>query len=126
MSEISDDILNSVRKLEITWYPEEYEPTGGAEGRNGESDYNGIVLFDDIRLSESQPISDSTRRSQKLRELNRNHGRLDRREIEEREEGFQRGSLVFADGASFPYTYEILSDKVEYTLDGEMFELEAL
>lgn len=127
MSGLPDAVLESARRLEIAWYLDEHEPSGKQEGRaKGAFSYEGIVLFDDVRLTDSNPTSGVVGRGQKLRQLHRNHGRLDRREVDERGEGSQRGRLVFADGAEFAYSYADREGYVEYTLDGETFELEGI
>ncbi|PSP82649.1 hypothetical protein BRC96_10575 [Halobacteriales archaeon QS_6_64_34] len=85
-----------------------------------------MVLIDDIRITDSEPVSGATKRSQKFRQLHRNFGRLDERVVDEQREGYEEGSLVFTDGTSVPFTYQVLDDRIENTIDGETFVLQEI
>lgn len=125
MSELSDSVLRTAKRLEIVWYLDDHEPDGGPRGHNeGGFDYEGLAVFDDIRLFESAPVSDETKKQRKKTTLHRNHGMIVDRVFEERSEGFERGRLVFSDGHDVPYSFEVLDpDRFEYTIDGETFEI---
>lgn len=125
MSGLSTDIRETAKRLEIVWYIEGHEPDGGPRGRtNGEFDYNGFVVFDDIRLYESPPISETARQHDKKLELHRNHGMIVDRTFDERREDFERGRVVYADGTEISFSFEVLGeDKFAYTIDGETFKI---
>jgi len=125
MSDHAEEILKQAKRLEVVWYLEDHEPEGGHRGQNrGEFDYQGFTIFDDIRLFESAPMSDTQHSQNKKRDLHRDHGMIVDRRFEERREGFERGTLVFVDGAEIPYSFEVLNDgRFNYTIDGEAFEL---
>lgn len=124
LSELSDDVLESVKRVEIAWHLEDYEPEGGPRGRTkGDFDYRGMVLFDDIRLVQSDPETPEQKQVGKKRELHREHGMIVERNFEMRTQGIERGTLVFSDGSEVPYEFEILdSGGYRYTIDCETFE----
>lgn len=123
-SEFPEEVLETANRLEIVWYLDDHEPDRGHRGRSNENfDYQGVVVFDDIRLFESAPVNETRRRQQKKVNLHREHGMIVKRVFEERTEGLERGTLVFVDGTEVPYSFEVLGDgQFEYTLDGETFK----
>lgn len=125
MSELSDSMLQTAKRLEIVWYLEDHEPDGGPRGHNeGGFDYEGLAVFDDIRLLESAPRIDEAQKQQKKTALHRNHGMIVDRVFEERSEGFERGRLVFSDGHEVSYRFEVVGPaRFEYTIDGDTFEI---
>lgn len=125
MSELPTNVLENAKRLEIVWYLEDHEPADGHRGKSkGNFDYRGLVVFDDIRLSESAPISEAQRSQQKKMDLHRAHGMIVDRVFEEQTETLERGTMVFVDGTEVPYAFEVLDDgRFEYTIDGETFEI---
>ena len=126
MTDLSDEVLRTAKRLEIVWYLEDHEPDGGHRGNSkGDFDYQGLVAFDDIRLSETAPVSEAKKKQQKRMALHRKHGMIVTRNFEERREGFERGTLIYADGTEVPYEYESLDGTgYRYTIDGERFEVD--
>lgn len=124
MTGLPDQALETANRVEIIWYLEDYEPDGGHRGRyNGEFEYEGKMVIDDIRLTDSQQVDDARREKAKRRTLHRRHGMIVDVEIEERSEGHEHGTLVFVDGTEVSFEYERLDDDRErMTLDGEHFE----
>lgn len=124
LSDLSDEILQSVERVEIGWQLADHRPEGGPRGRTkGEFDYQGMVLFDDVRLLESNPETPETQQVNKKRALHREHGMIVDRKFETRTADLERGTLVFSDGTEVPYEFEILdSGGYRYTIDGETFE----
>jgi hypothetical protein len=124
LSDISEEVLRSVRRVEIAWYHDDYEPVRGPRGRNkGDFEYQGLVIVDNIRLLKSDPDTSARKVRNKETELRRTHGMIVDRVFEERTGNLERGTLVYSDGAEIPYEYEILDDGgAKYTIDGETFE----
>lgn len=124
LSGLPDEVLRSAKRLDIAWHAQDDEPAGSPRGRSGRgSERQGVVVFDDIRLSDSVPVSDRRRRQRKKMELHRNHGMVVERTIEEQRETFERGTLVFVDGTEVEYAFEVLDDgSFRHTIDGETFE----
>lgn len=124
LSDVSDEILRSVKRVEIVWQLEDHRSAGGPRGRtNGAFDFHGTVLFDDIRLLAADPETPEQKQVSKKRELHREHGMIVDRKFETRTADFERGTLVFSDGTSVPYEFEILdSGGYRYSIDGETFE----
>lgn len=124
MSELPETVLRNAKRLEIVWYLEDHEPTGGHRGKSkGEFDYRGLVVFDDVRLSDSVPVPAVRQQQRKKMDLHRNHGMVVDRSIDEQTQNLERGTLTFADGSSVAYTFEILGEgSFSYTIDGETFE----
>lgn len=125
MSELSDDIRKSVRRVEMVWYLEDHEPEGGPHGHlKGDFDYQGLILFDDIRLLRSVSNTDQRELRRKKRHLHRAHGMIIDRTFEQRSVGLESGTFVFSDGFSVEYTYETVSDQqFKYSLNGETFKI---
>ncbi|MGZ0748389.1 hypothetical protein AB2S56_014580 [Haloparvum sp. AD34] len=125
MSEVSEEVRRNAKYLEIVWYPAEHEPDGGHRGQNqGGFDYEGLTIFDSIRLFESKQLTSESRKQQKKTALHRKHGMIVDRTLDEQAEGFERGTLTFSDGYTSTYTFEVIApDTFEYTIDGETFEL---
>lgn len=126
MTDLPDQALKTANRLEIVWYVEDHEPSGNHRGRNeGDFEYHGQVVFDDVRIMESPPRTESQRERDAKRDLHREHGMIVKRTFEERTATSERGVFVFSDGTEVPYEYEILDNgKSRYTLDGETFEYE--
>lgn len=127
LTEVSDAALRTAKRLEIVWYLADHEPADGHRGKsNGEFEYRGMVVFDDIRLAASPQISESDLITRKKVELHRDHGMVVDRVIEQWSADSGRGTLVFADGYEAAYRFEQFDDGgSRYTLDGETFELES-
>lgn len=127
MSDLSEETLKRATRLEIVWYLEDYEPEGGPRGlSNGDFDYQGLVVFDDIRLDKAPSVSQAQKPQRKRRHLQREHGMIVNRDIEEKSENLERGVFVFADGTEVSYEFEALDDgRIRYTIDGEAFEFES-
>lgn len=124
MTDLSTEILEAATRLEIVWYLEEHEPDRGHRGRaKGEFDYDGIVIFDDIRLSDTIPVTESQQSHEKKRDLHSEHGSIADRVLEEQREGYERGTYVYSDGTEVPYEFELLSEGYRYVIDGESFEI---
>jgi hypothetical protein len=69
-------------------------------------------------------VNEESRKRQKKTDLHREHGAIVDRTFDDREERFERGTLVFSDGHTVAYSFEVLGpDRFEYTVDGETFEL---
>lgn len=125
MSGLSTDVRETAKRLEIVWYLEGHKPDGGPRGRStGKFDYEGFVVFDEIRLYESAPISETGQRHAKKRDLHREHGMIVERRINEWQDGFEDGTLIFVDGTEVPYSFEVVDEnEFEYTVDGETFKI---
>jgi len=124
MTDLPDAVLKTAKRLEIVWYLEEHKPTGGHRGRaKGDFDYQGMVIFDDIRLADAPPLNETQRQQQKKQDLHREHGTIVDRVSEERTPTYERGMVVYADGTEIPYEFELFDDGTyHYTIDGETFE----
>lgn len=125
MSDLPREVLESANRLEIVWYLADHEPDGGHRGRSdGDVDFRGIVAFDDIRLSESAPVSQAHAYRDEKMNLHRKHGMIVDRVFEEQTEDFERGTLVFVDGTEVSFEFEALADgRFIQTIDGETFEI---
>lgn len=125
MSGLPTDVRKTAKRLEIVWYLEGHKPDGGHRGRSEDGfEYNGFVFFDEIRLYESQPISDADQSLQVERNLHRDHGMIAEREFEMVREGLERGTLVFVDGTEVEYEFEVVDDdQFKHTIDGETFKI---
>ena len=125
LSDVDDDILEAANRLEIVWYLEDYPPDGGHRGRaRSEFEYTGLVAFDNIRLTDDIATGERDAKNEKRRQLHRSHGMLVDRVVDERNDSFESGIFVFADGTEIPFTYEILDDgRARETIDGEVYEL---
>lgn len=123
MTGLSEDVLANAKRLEIVWYLADHEPTGSHRGKaKGGFDYRGLVVFDDVRMAASEPVSESQKSLQKRMDLHRAHGMIVERVFEEQTETLERGQLTYADGFTTTYAFEVLSeDRFEYTIDGETF-----
>lgn len=67
-SELSEAVRGAVHRIEIVWYLEDHRPAGGPRGRTkGDFEYEGVVLFDNIRLLASDPDSEQSRQVEKSR-----------------------------------------------------------
>lgn len=52
MAGLNDEKLRTAKRLEIVWYLQNHPPDGSHRGQGrGSFDYEGRVLFDDIRLT---------------------------------------------------------------------------
>lgn len=124
MSGLPDDVLGTAKRLEIVWFLEDHEPQDGHRGRaNGDFDYQGHVVFDDIRLAESNPISETGKAQRIQMDLHREHGMIVDQIREEMTKDLERGTFVFADGTEIPYEAKILDNgQVRYTIDGKTHE----
>lgn len=119
MSDLPDDVLASAQKLEIAWYLEDRGPITGPPGRS-DGDYNGIAVFDDIHLSNSQTADAPKQLHDKKMNLHTKHGMIVNRVIDEQTEKLETGTYEFADGSVVPYELKILADgSIEYTIDGD-------
>lgn len=125
MTDLSKKVLTTANRLEIVWHLEDYPPEGGHRGRsNGTFDYQGIVVFDDIRLFDTPPVSEEERLQDEKIGLHRKHGMLRDRTIQERSTGYERGSLTYSDGFTVSYSFEVLGDdQFQYTIGGKTFDL---
>lgn len=121
LSGLPDDVLEAATRLEIVWDVAEEDvdrPTAPEKG----PDFRWLVTFDDVRLDESPPLSESRRLQQKRTNLNRQHGMVVERDIEEWREGYERGTLKYADGTEVQYSFEVVGeDQFRHTLDNETF-----
>lgn len=126
LSDYPDHVLETAKRLEIRWYLEDHEPDGNHRGRTrGPFEYTGIVVFDDIRLESSTAQDEVRDRHRKKRELHRDHGMIVDRQFETRQQGYEEGTLVFADGFEIQFVFEVVDDGLfEYTLGDETFEIE--
>lgn len=126
MTGLSDEVLATANRLEIVWRPADGEPPDDQSRTDaGEVGIRGLVVFDDVRLSGSEPISDAERLQRKKMDLRREHGMIADRVIEEQTETVERGTIEYADGFTVRYTYEALDGGgYEYTIDGETFRIE--
>ncbi|EMA14662.1 hypothetical protein [Haloarcula amylolytica] len=124
MTDLPAETLQTAKRLEIVWYLEDHEPKGGHRGRTkGDFDYQGVVVFDDIRLSDAPPLDETQRQHRKKQDLNREHGMIVDRVFAERSATYERGTVVYADGTEIPYEFEVFDDGTyRYTIDGETFE----
>lgn len=124
MTALPDQVLETANRLEIAWYLEEHEPVDGRRGRGrGAFEYEGITLFDDVRIVDAPSLSGPQRERNKRLDLHREHGKIVERLIEERAEDYERGILVYADETEVPFEEAILEDGRErVTIDGETFE----
>lgn len=124
LSDVDETVLDSAKRLEIVWYPEDHEPASGFRGQNTNGfDYQGYVAFDDIILTDADPISDIERRHQLMDELRRKHGTIVERNVEQQSVDSTRGTMVLADGYTFEYSAEQQGDGLRTTIDGQTFEL---
>ncbi|WP_141465614.1 hypothetical protein [Salinadaptatus halalkaliphilus] len=124
LSDLDDDILESAWLLEIVWYLEDHPPWYHRLDTDRRFEYEGLVAFDDIRLTDDKSESESAASRTKQRKLHRNHGAVVNRTLEEHGEDFEAGTVEFADGAEVSYTFEVLGDgQFRYTIDGEAFDL---
>lgn len=125
MSSLSDEKLRTAKRLELTWYHEGHKPDGGHRGQtSGGFEYEGLVVFDNIRLSASPPVTAAMQLTQRKRQLHREHGMIIERVIEYRSPKSGRGRIVFADGYEASYEYEqFASGGYRYTIDGVTFEV---
>lgn len=122
---LDEAVLETANRLEIVWYLEEHPPERGHRGRSkGDFDYQGLVAFDDIRLTDDVAEQEASASREKKLALHREHGMIVERTFEERTANLERGTLVFVDGTRVPYSFEVLDDgRFEYTIDGETFLL---
>lgn len=123
MTELPEDVLATASWLEIRWTPVDGEPIDTPSGTaSGTLDYRQLVVFDDVRLSTDEPISDADRLQQKRMDLHREHGMIVERVFEEQTETVERGTIEYADGYVAEYAFEELDGgRFRYTLDGETF-----
>lgn len=121
LSEYPVEVLETATRLEIVWDVAEGDvdrPSAPAEG----PDYRWLVTFDDVRLHESPPLNEVRRLQQKRMNLHRQHGMIVERDIEESREGYERGTLEYADGTEVQYSFEVVGeDQFRHTLDNETF-----
>lgn len=126
MSDLPDEALSAPRQLEIMWHPADQEPNEQPEGREPASayDYRGFAVFDNIRISDDPTDFAANALSAQTQQLIREHGSVERAISEEQDADIERGKILFADGATVPYTVERLADeKFVFALDGEEFKL---
>jgi hypothetical protein len=125
MSDLSTEVREAAKRLEIVWYMEGHKPESGPRGRaTGDVDYEGFTVFDNVRLYESPAVTEAERSLQFERDLHRDHGMIVERDFEYERDGLERGKLVFVDGTEVSYTFEVLGDnKYEHTIDGETFRI---
>lgn len=125
LSDFDQAILETAKRLEIVWYLKDHPPEDGHRGRsNGDFDYQGLVTFDDIRLTDDVAEQQASASREKKLALYREHGMIVERTFEERTGSLEHGTLVFVDGTEVPYSFEVLADgRLEYTIDGETFLL---
>lgn len=123
LREIDEEVLRTAKRLEIVWYLEDNPPERDHRGRDP-GDYEGVVAFDDVRLTDDAAAEEATASREKRQSLHREHGMIVDRTFEERTESFESGTLEFVDGAEIPFSMEFLDDgRYRYTVDGETFLL---
>ena len=125
LGDLDDGVLETANRLEIVWYLADHEPDRGHRGRaNGEFEYHGVVVFDDIRLTDDTSREEAKASREKKRSLHRQHGMIVERRFEERTPELEHGTLVFGDGTEISFVFEVLDDGTfRYTVDGETFHL---
>jgi hypothetical protein len=125
MSDLSTEVREAAKRLEIVWYIEGHKPESGPRGgATGDVDYEGFTVFDNVRLYESSAVTEAQRSLQFERDLHRDHGMIVERNFEYERDRLERGTLLFVDGTEVSYTFEVLGDnKYEHTIDGETFRI---
>ncbi|EMA54544.1 hypothetical protein [Halococcus salifodinae] len=123
MSGLPEDELSSPKRLELVWYPADHPPAGGPRGRgpSGPFKYEGSMLIDDIRLSDSAADLAADAIPTKMQTYQLEHGVLTETVANEYEDGLEEGDLTFLDGTNIPYTFEITDDEKRFTIDDETF-----
>lgn len=123
MSGLGDDVLESAVRLDVVWYPEDQEPERDRPWRwKRDAEFRGLVVFDDVRLTETAPVIDARKSQQKKMDLHRAHGMIVDRVFEEQTETLERGTIEFVDGTEVPNAFEVLDDgRYRYVFDGETF-----
>lgn len=124
LTDLDDEILETAKRLEITWYLKDQPAEGGPRGRNkGDFDYRGRLALDDIRLTDDVSGGEILASQEKTRDLHRKHGMIAERTFEKRGENMISGTFVFVDGTEVPVAVEKVDEQVRYTIDGESFFL---
>lgn len=122
MTGLPEDVLATANRLEIVWRPADDGSTDNVPTSTPGIDFRQLVVFDGVRLSADEPISDAERLQQKRLDLNREHGMIVERVIEEQTDSLERGTIEYADGYRADYAFETLDEgRYRYTLDGETF-----
>lgn len=123
LTDIDEEVLRTAKRLEIAWYLEDNPPERGHRGRDP-GEYEGVVVFDDVRLTDEVAAEEAAASREKRRSLHREHGMIVGRSFEEQSESVERGTLEFVDGTEVPFSMEFLDDgRYRYTVDGETFLL---
>lgn len=122
LTDVSDEKLASIRRVEIAWYLADHPPDRGPRGRNKDTvEFEGLLLFDDVRAFQTDTVSDEQKQVQKKRALHRAHGKIVDREVTEITESVEKGTFTYADGTTIAYEYETLATGYQYTIAGETF-----
>lgn len=126
MSGLSQDALRSPNRLDIVWYPADDPPKSRPDGRgSGSSDeYEGAVIFDDIRLHAEAAVVGSVGIRQTVFDLEERFGPIDRVRTATIDGDVETGDVEFADGTTVSYRFETIGEeRAIYTIDGESFKL---
>jgi len=130
--DVSDSVLEDVKRLRIYWEPEGEGTSGGGQGRgNGPGsnpgsfdDLLGDFILDRLRYVTDSSEVDGQLSVQAMNSHRRRHGRIVDREVDVGEDDYEEGRIILRDGTEIEYSFETVGDKKYIKmLDGEEFRL---
>lgn len=107
-SDVDPNERDAATHLEVRWYPADTASGSGDDGTRFA--YQGEVVFDDIRATDSVEAIGLARFVSTIRDLEAEHGSYDRTEVDDRGPTVESGRFVFADGATEPFRFVVVDD----------------